>query len=59
MAPNLYLIDLNDNYISDLQQVQNLKQIGSLTDVVFMGKNSSNPICDFENYTKGVVGCLP
>jgi hypothetical protein len=52
-------IDINDNYIGDLTQIQNLKPIGSLKEIIFQSKTSNNPLCDFENYQDAILGFLP
>ena len=58
-SPNLSHIDLNDNYIGDLSQVESLKNIASLSEIIFQNKNSNNPMCDFENYQEAVLHYLP
>jgi len=49
-APHLATIDLNDNYISGMQQVRHFRPIISLKEVIFQMSNSSNPICDLQGY---------
>ena len=43
-------MDLHDNYIGDLAQLQYLKPITSLRELILQSKTANNPICDFENY---------
>lgn len=53
-------LDLNDNYIGELEQLRHLAGLGNLRELIFQGgQNGTNPLCDFENYEEAVRLQLP
>jgi Leucine-rich repeat (LRR) protein len=59
-GPVLEHLDLNDNYVGELDQVKNLQCLTSLREVAFQtGNTGTNPMCDFENYEEAVRMYLP
>lgn len=50
-APALEYLDLNDNFIGELDQVKHLQSLTNLRELIFeSGQTGTNPMCDFENY---------
>jgi hypothetical protein len=58
--PALEYLDLNDNYIGELDQIKFLQGYTNLRELIFQGSQSgTNPMCDFENYDEAVRLFLP
>jgi hypothetical protein len=56
----LEYLDLNDNYLGELEQIKYLQGYTNLRELVFQGaQNGTNPMCDFENYEEAVRLFLP
>jgi len=56
----LEYLDLNDNYLGELDQIKYLQGYTNLRELVFQGaQNGTNPMCDFENYEEAVRLFLP
>ncbi|TNV86320.1 hypothetical protein FGO68_gene14015 [Halteria grandinella] len=59
-SPALEFLDLNDNYIGELEMIKYLQPFTNLRELIFQGvQNGSNPMCDFENYNEAVKMYLP
>ena len=58
-SPALEYLDLNDNFIGDLEQIKCLQHLTNLREVLFEADHGTNPMCDFENYVEAVRLYLP
>eukprot|EP00347_Sterkiella_histriomuscorum_P016960 403351196 len=52
-------LDLNGNYIVDLDQLKNLQSLSYLNDLTFQQNSGKNQICDYENYEDALKFYLP
>ena len=55
----LRTLNLDDNLVSSLSEIENLKELSFLTELSFRSKQTDNPVCRNLKYASAVLACVP